>query len=55
MQQVEAGAPAYSRARGLMTRIGRIGGDTQWVAVADIFGRAVLTYMDAARSGGAGC
>ena len=49
-----ASDPAYSRAQGTVARSGQYGGGTQWVAVADIFGRAVLTYTDAARSTGAG-
>ena len=54
VRQTEDGTPVYRRARGTVARSGQYGGDTQWVAVADIFGRAVLTYTDAARSRGAG-
>ena len=54
VRRMEDGTPAYSRARGTVARSGQYGGDTQWVAVADILGRAVLTYTDAARSVGAG-
>ena len=54
VRQTEDGTPVYRGARGTVARSGQYGGDTQWVAVADIFGRAVLTYTDTARSRGAG-
>ena len=45
--------PVYRRLTGLLVTAGRYGGDTEWTAVADIFGRAILTYTDRQRGVGA--
>jgi len=45
--------PVYRRLTGLLVTAGRYGGDTEWTAVADIFGRAILTYTARQRGVGA--
>ena len=53
MESIANVTPVYRRLTGLLLTAGRYGGDTEWVAVADIFGRAILTYTTVQRGTGA--